>query len=212
MIYVDDIIIAGGDPAERAKLEQGLMKEFAVKTLGRMKYFLGFEIAHSSNDIILSKKKHILDLQANTGFRDSQPTKTPIEVNHRLTLNKDAFHAGRCQMERLNKVFLVLIPKNPGALQIGDFRPTALSNSIYLIIAKVLPNCLREVMDDLISPLECPEVTWLSRGVGAVDEALRDHIILLRADKWPDARGMVPAAMGNSTRMPASTFIIYLGC
>ena len=64
------------------------------------------------------------------------------------------FHAGRCQMERLNKVFLVLIPKNPGAEQISDFRPIALSNSIYLIIAKVLANRLQEVMDDLISPLQ----------------------------------------------------------
>ena len=64
------------------------------------------------------------------------------------------FHAGQCQMERLNKVFLVLIPKNQGAEQIGDFQPIALSNSIYLIIAKVLANCLREVMDDLISPLQ----------------------------------------------------------
>ena len=64
------------------------------------------------------------------------------------------FHVGRCQMERLNKVFLVLIPKNPGAKQIGDFRPIALSNFIYLIIAKVLANRLREVMDDLISPLQ----------------------------------------------------------
>ena len=64
------------------------------------------------------------------------------------------FHEGRCQMERLNKVFLVLIPKIPRAEQIGDFRPIALSNSIYLIIAKVLANRLREVMDSLISPLQ----------------------------------------------------------
>ena len=64
------------------------------------------------------------------------------------------FHAGRCQMERLNKVYLVLIPKILRAEQIGDFRPIALSNSIYLIIAKVLANRLREVMDSLISPLQ----------------------------------------------------------
>ena len=64
------------------------------------------------------------------------------------------FHAGRCKMERLNKVYLVLIPKVPGAEQIGDFRPIALSNSIYLIIAKVLATRLREVMDSLISPLQ----------------------------------------------------------
>ena len=64
------------------------------------------------------------------------------------------FHAGRCKMERLNKVYLVLISKIPGAEQIGDFRPIALSNSIYLIIAKVVATRLREVMDSLISPLQ----------------------------------------------------------
>ena len=64
------------------------------------------------------------------------------------------FLAGRCKMEWLNKVYLVLIPKTPGAEQIGDFRPIALSNSIYLIIAKVLATRLREVMDSLISPLQ----------------------------------------------------------
>ena len=67
---------------------------------------------------------------------------------------KGDFYAGWCQMERLNKVYLVLIPKVPGVEQIGDFCPIALSNSIYLIIAKVLANCLREVMDRLISPLQ----------------------------------------------------------
>ena len=66
----------------------------------------------------------------------------------------DDFYAGRCQIERLNKVHIVLLPKTPGAEMIGDFRPIALSNSIYLIIAKVLANRLREVMDSLISPLQ----------------------------------------------------------
>ena len=56
-------------------------------------------------------------------------------------------HAGQCQMERLDKVFIVLIPKVHGVELIGDFRPIALSNSIYLIIAKVLANRLRVVLD-----------------------------------------------------------------
>ena len=64
------------------------------------------------------------------------------------------FHAGRCQMEQLNKVYLVLIPKVPKVEQIGDVRPIALSNSIYLIIAKVLANHHREVIDSLINPLQ----------------------------------------------------------
>ena len=65
----------------------------------------------------------------------------------------DDIYAGQCQMERLNKVYIVLLPKVHGAEQIGDFRPIALSNSIYLIIAKVLANRFREVLDSLISPL-----------------------------------------------------------
>ena len=55
-------------------------------------------------------------------------------------------------MENLNKVYLILLPKTAGAESIGDFWPISLSNSIYLIIAKVLANRLREVLDGLISP------------------------------------------------------------
>ena len=42
------------------------MREFVVKILGRMKYFLGIEVAHSQNCVILSQQKYILDLLAET--------------------------------------------------------------------------------------------------------------------------------------------------
>ena len=45
-----------------------------------------------------------------------------------------------------------------------------------------------------------------------MDEALRDYIVLLHPDKWPDARGMVPAATWNSIRMPTGALVIYPGC
>ena len=54
----------------------------------------------------------------------------------------EEFIGGRCQMESLNKVYLVLLPKTTSAEQIGNFRPISLSNSIYLIITKVLANRL----------------------------------------------------------------------
>ena len=56
MIYVDNIIITGSDMEERIRLEQTLMNEFAIKNLGRMKYFLGIEVAYSKNGIILSQQ------------------------------------------------------------------------------------------------------------------------------------------------------------
>ena len=59
--------------------------------------------------------------------------------------------------------------------------------------------------------LERPEETWVPGGVDAMDEALRDCIVLLRPDKWLDARGLVLAVAWNSTRMPARALAIYHG-
>ena len=64
------------------------------------------------------------------------------------------FRVGRCNMDWLNKAYIILLPKVEGAELIGDFRPISLSNSIYLIISKVLANWLRLVLPAIISPFQ----------------------------------------------------------
>ena len=64
------------------------------------------------------------------------------------------FHAGTSRMDRINRAFITLLPKTPGAERVGDFRPISLSNSIYLIIAKVLANRLRGLLGTLINRLQ----------------------------------------------------------
>nr|GEV01647.1 putative RNA-directed DNA polymerase [Tanacetum cinerariifolium] len=44
IIYVDDMVITGNDKAEIKRLRDGLFKEFEMKDLGNLKYFLGIEI------------------------------------------------------------------------------------------------------------------------------------------------------------------------
>ena len=51
----------------------------------------------------------------------------------------------------LNATFLALVPKKNGASNIRDFRPISLVGSVYKILAKVLANRLKEVLDQLIS-------------------------------------------------------------
>jgi TATA-box binding protein (TBP) (component of TFIID and TFIIIB) len=53
IIYVDDMIITGDDSEEIRWLEQRLSKEFEMKTLGGLKYFLGIEVLRSTKDISL---------------------------------------------------------------------------------------------------------------------------------------------------------------
>ena len=75
-------------------------------------------------------------------------------VRYEVMAALEDFRAGRSEMDRLNKACIVLLPKFQGAEQIGDFRPISLSNSLYLIFAKVLANRLRGVLPSLISPFE----------------------------------------------------------
>ena len=53
MVYVDDIIVTGNDLEEREALNRCLAKEFKIKELGRLKYFLGIEVAYSKKGIFL---------------------------------------------------------------------------------------------------------------------------------------------------------------
>ncbi|CAA6669406.1 unnamed protein product [Spirodela intermedia] len=61
-------------------LEQNLFREFDIKSLGRLKYFLGIEVAYSKG-VFLSQHRYILDLLQETGELECKPTKTLIDSN-----------------------------------------------------------------------------------------------------------------------------------
>ncbi|XP_017413067.1 uncharacterized mitochondrial protein AtMg00810-like [Vigna angularis] len=84
LVYVDDIIITCDDEEEQQLLGQHLAKEFEIKTLGKLKYFLGIEVAHSKKGIFISQKKYITDLLKETGKTTCKPTSTPIDPNMKL--------------------------------------------------------------------------------------------------------------------------------
>ena len=56
IVYVDDMIVTGNDPEERKTLEERLAREFEMKDLGELKYFLGIEVSRSKKGIFVTKK------------------------------------------------------------------------------------------------------------------------------------------------------------
>jgi hypothetical protein len=84
LVYVDDIIVTRDDDKERQILSQCLAKEFEIKALGRLKYFLGIEVAHSRQGIFISQQKYVTDLLKETSKTACKPTSTPIDPNLRL--------------------------------------------------------------------------------------------------------------------------------
>lgn len=62
LVHVDDITMTSDDEHEQQLLGQHLAKEFEIKTLEKLKYFLGIEVAYSKRDIFISQPKYITDL------------------------------------------------------------------------------------------------------------------------------------------------------
>jgi len=97
-VYVDDIIITSDDEREIIRLKENLSKEFEVKDLGQLRYFLGIEIARNPKGLVLSQRKYVLDLLSETGMLGCRPVSTPIDLNHKLCaesgnlVNKERYH------------------------------------------------------------------------------------------------------------------------
>ncbi|RVX18354.1 Retrovirus-related Pol polyprotein from transposon RE1 [Vitis vinifera] len=57
VVYVDDIVITGSDQNGIQNLKQHFFTHFQTKDLGKLKYFLGIEIAQSSSGVVLFPKE-----------------------------------------------------------------------------------------------------------------------------------------------------------
>ena len=84
VVYVDDIVITGSDQDGIQKLKQHLFTHFQTKDLGKLKYFLGIEIAQSSSGVVLSQRKYALDILEETDMLDCKPVDTPMDPNVKL--------------------------------------------------------------------------------------------------------------------------------
>ncbi|RVW21529.1 Retrovirus-related Pol polyprotein from transposon TNT 1-94 [Vitis vinifera] len=91
VVYVDDIVITGSDQDGIQKLKQHLFTHFQIKDLGKLKYFLGIEIAQSSSGVVLSQRKYALDILEETGMLDCKPVDTPMDPNVKLVQDRGAF-------------------------------------------------------------------------------------------------------------------------
>ena len=63
-----------------------------------------------------------------------------------LTMFEEFYQHSKFE-KSLNATFIALIPKKNGASNVQDFRPISLVESVYKILAKVLANRLKEVLN-----------------------------------------------------------------
>jgi len=88
VIYVDDIVLAANSLAEIDQLKNSLRSHFNMRDLGKLKYFLGLEVVHSSSNLYLCQQKYYLDLISNVALLNSKLSSTPMDPS--LCLHQDS--------------------------------------------------------------------------------------------------------------------------
>ena len=83
------------------ELKERLMKEFEIKEPGRLKYFLGIEVAYSKQGIFISQQKYVTNLLVETGKSGFKPVSTPIDQNYKLGEAKETPTVDKKMYQRL---------------------------------------------------------------------------------------------------------------
>ena len=85
LIYVDDLLITGSSIHFIQTLAAQLKKEFALKALGHLGYFLGIEASRDANGIHLRQSKYILDILHRARMVGAKPYPAPCISGSKLS-------------------------------------------------------------------------------------------------------------------------------
>jgi histone deacetylase 1/2 len=86
LVYVDDIIVASSSSEAVGALLADLKKDFALKDLGDLHYFLGIEVKREKDGLVMSQERYARDVLKRSGMDKCKPMDTPMSSIEKLSL------------------------------------------------------------------------------------------------------------------------------
>ncbi|RVW64787.1 Retrovirus-related Pol polyprotein from transposon RE1 [Vitis vinifera] len=113
IVYVDDIIITGDDEEGIGNLKKLLAREFEIKDLGQLRYFLGMEVGRTKEGIVVTQRKYVLDLLQETGMLGCKPVDTPMDPIGKIDKDNDSHPTDKDSYQRLVGKLIYLTHSRP---------------------------------------------------------------------------------------------------
>ena len=85
LVYVDDIIVASSSQDAVNALLEDLKRDFALKDLGDLHYFLGIEVKKVTDGIVLSQEKYVSDILKRSGMMSCKVSDMPLSTTEKLS-------------------------------------------------------------------------------------------------------------------------------
>jgi hypothetical protein len=88
LVYVDDTIVASSSPQAIDALLVDLQKDFALKDLGPLHFFLGIEVKRISHGLVLSQSRYASDILSRSGMANCKSIDTPLSSTEKLSVTE----------------------------------------------------------------------------------------------------------------------------
>jgi histone deacetylase 1/2 len=86
LVYVDDIIVASSSQEATKALLVDLQKEFALKDLDDLHYFLGIEVKRKDGGLVLTQERYAADILKRSGMDKCKSIDTPMSSSEKLSI------------------------------------------------------------------------------------------------------------------------------
>lgn len=85
LLYVDDIVLTASSESLRRVIFSRLSKEFAMKDLGPLSYFLGILVEQNASGLFLSEQKYAKEIMERAHMASCNSTSTPVDTGCKLS-------------------------------------------------------------------------------------------------------------------------------
>ncbi|KAI3732720.1 hypothetical protein L1987_63927 [Smallanthus sonchifolius] len=112
-IYVDDIIFGSTRKQLCKDFEILMHSKFEMSLMGELNFFLGIQVKQVPNRIFISQSKYVKSILEIFKMTDCSAARTPMQVHHQLTLDKDSQDTDQHQYSAMIGSLMYLTASRP---------------------------------------------------------------------------------------------------